>query len=410
MLTLVPWSDEHNTPANLVVRLPLAAVPMTRFPLPRMRPRPRFERPARHLKRRSVNLGGSDYEIRPYHPGDLECFLDLFEQVFERRDPSWFEWKYEQNPFFDHVPIIVAFDADVLVGARCFLPMRMRHGSTTSIAIQPCDTMVHPDHRRRGLMTWMTRHAMRRYVEEASFFFNTPNTAALEANRKLGWRIVTTIPTFYRIESMQPQVPTPVKPVAELTDPLLALYRSIQDRNVELPHDIQIERRATVPAQLLADLATESRPTTIHAERDITFFNWRYENPMWTYTTYLAWRDSRLVGAMVTGTGESDAGTMTNLVDLLPLPAPPVPTIDALLAAVIQDHQLTDVFAVLGGSLASDMLERHGFIPDSMPLIAPFFNTLTLAARPLRDTWVFDGRALDCASDWTFSLAERDTS
>ncbi|ELZ01477.1 hypothetical protein C482_06874 [Natrialba chahannaoensis JCM 10990] len=144
----------------------------------------------------------ASYTVRPFRPSDRSAFLSLYERVFgQERDTEWFRWKFERNPYVDHVPIIVAERDGELVGARSFFAQPIRNGETVFPAFQPCDTMVHPDHQRQGLFDRMNELALERYVGQArdpAFCFNFPNEHSKQGNINYGWQDVGTVPMYYR--------------------------------------------------------------------------------------------------------------------------------------------------------------------------------------------------------------------
>lgn len=144
----------------------------------------------------------SDYEIRFVEPGDRNAYLDLYQAVLDQpKSAEWFEWKYEHNPYVDHVPIVIARAGDEIVGARSFFALEMRVDGDPRVDLEPCDTMVRTDYRRRGLFTRMTELAIDRYEGRYPLFFNFPNRDTLSGNLDLGWKVVSDRPHYYRIES-----------------------------------------------------------------------------------------------------------------------------------------------------------------------------------------------------------------
>ena len=96
----------------------------------------------------------SDYGIRRFRPDDVDAFLELHRDAFGAdHGREWFAWKYEENPYVYHVPVFVAERAGDLVGARPFFALELSVNDGRHLALQPCDTMIHPDHRQRGLST-----------------------------------------------------------------------------------------------------------------------------------------------------------------------------------------------------------------------------------------------------------------
>jgi len=65
------------------------------------------------------------YTVRTFESDDRSAFLSLYESVFgHQRNADWFRWKFSENPYVDHVPILVAIEDGVPVGFRSFSPRR----------------------------------------------------------------------------------------------------------------------------------------------------------------------------------------------------------------------------------------------------------------------------------------------
>lgn len=145
------------------------------------------------------------YVIRPYEPDDRDDFLELYDQVLGDRNDEWFRWKYEDNPYSDHVPMIVATDEGRIVGTKPAFALELRIGEETYQGLQPADVMVHEDHRRRGLYSRTTERLKERYRDrEAALFFNFPNEATLSGSLKHGWQIVEEVqPTIASSDPMR---------------------------------------------------------------------------------------------------------------------------------------------------------------------------------------------------------------
>lgn len=354
----------------------------------------------------------ASYTIRQFHEADLEGYLRLFEAVFDTRDPAWFRWKYGDNPYVDHSPIAVAEVDGELVGARSLFAIELAHGDSTSLALQPCDTMVHPDHRRRGLMTRMTEQVIDTYRGTGRFFYNTPNQQALSVNRTLGWRIVDRPPTYFRIESLDARVPASLKPIIERAVGTLLPPTTDRERGPAPAPEVDVACHEDMPIEALTSLYRRSVTEPFHAVRDEQFYRWRFSNPRWRYRTYLAVREGEVVASIVAGTQTANGETVTRLVDILPLE--PDPSRYAAIAAVIQtiidDHDATDIFALLAPGLPAQLLADRGFVPDTAFPLSHACQGLTLVSRPLTGSWNVDGLRIDAPGAWLFSFTERDTS
>lgn len=367
------------------------------------------------------------YTVRQFRPGDREAYLDLYETVFEGSpDTEWFAWKYEHNPYVDHVPIVVAEVGDELVGARSFFGLDMETGSRRVTALQPCDTMVHADHRRQGLFTRMTEVAIERYSRaDVPFFFNFPNANSLPGNLKLGWRVVTEAPTAYRVQYpghlLESQLPPVVgRATADVADLCAGGYHRLRRRlAVDVPDDVTVERQFPVPARKFATLHREDRPRGFQPVRDETFYQWRFENPNWAYTSYLARRDGSVVAGLVVGTRSTGDSTLVHLTDVVPVVDQDPDALTALLGAVLDDYQRAAVIAGATHPFPPNVLSAFGFVRDDTFPLSRATRPTTLVARPLPgstdadaeltgEDWTVDGKRLDSGSNWTVSFSEQD--
>lgn len=358
----------------------------------------------------------TDYTIRWWQSGDVDGFLDLYRQVLDADwGREWFDWKYVDNPYADHVPIVVAEHGGALVGARAFFALEMAVDGRRLPTLQPCDTMVAADHRRNGLFTRMTERAIERYRdEEPAFFFNFPNDQSLPGYRKLDWRKVEQLGVHYRIEN-------PGRLAADRTDhagltlagrvlrPIASADTTVRAAARSLPDDVAVQRTPEIPVERLASIYRESPPGGIHAARDETFYGWRFDNPNRRYTTYVAERNGDRA-AMVVGLPVGSGVDLVEVTDVLP----PSPTADrelqeTLLNRIVDDHASADVFAAPSRAFAAETLAQFGFHSgESFPL--SLLNTSrTQVARGL-DGWELDGVDITDAGNWTHTFAELDSS
>lgn len=370
-----------------------------------------------------------EYTIRNYRPTDRESFLDLFETVFDGSpDSEWFAWKYERNPYTEDVPIIVAETKGELVGARSFFALDMETRSRRVTALQPCDTMVHVDHRRQGLFTRMTEAAIERYREtDVSFFFNFPNSNSLPGNLKLGWRVVTNAPTAYRIQRpgrfVADRVPRVVGDVAGvIADGGTAAYHRSRRRLVslgEVPPDLTIERESPIPATELASIARRELEGTFQPARDEMFYEWRFGNPDWNYTAYLARDSGGTASGFVVGSRQTERGKTVQLTEVVPLRGQNPAITAALVDRVLKDYAGATTIICATDRLPQAVRSAFGFVSDDSFPLSRVSRPATLVARPLGSRaaegdelseadWMIDGKRLDDPTNWTLSLGEQD--
>jgi GNAT superfamily N-acetyltransferase len=364
----------------------------------------------------------SEYEIRPFEPGDRGETCSLYETVFdETATIEWFDWKYTNNPFFEGVPIVLAERENRIVGARPFFALEMCAGDRRALALQPGDTMVHPAHRRRGLFTRMTEAAIERYGDcEPDFSFNFPNDRSRPGYLDMGWRLVSQAPIYYRIQN-------PAGVLGLWTDTRLdrladRLSRSVAAAGLDAIEnfttvptaDVTIECRSDVPAGELAGLYESDVPERIHARRSERFYHWRFSNPRGRYTTYLARQDGDLLGSAVVGSHQEGGTTIHKLLDVLPMGEGARENQDvlaSLLGAIVADSGSADGIAVHGGVLDHDVLAGLGFLPDDSFPLARCSSPTTLVVRSVgTEGWTLGERELTEVEDWQLAFAERDTA
>ncbi|MDG5821100.1 GNAT family N-acetyltransferase [Natronococcus sp. A-GB7] len=361
--------------------------------------------------------------IRQFEPGDREAFLSLYERVFGRgRSPAWFRWKYEDNPYADHVPIVVAEDDGDLVGCRSLFAQEMRGHGAVRTAYQPCDTMVHPEYRRRGLFDRMNERTLERYAEGGpAFLFNFPNEASKRGNLNHGWREIGTVPLYYRVRD-------PVGALERWTDgsgaespvrtdgrAATAAAKSAASRIVEGVHrtgdrllapdaEVTLERHESTPAEALAAAYKRAIPEAMHTNRTATFYRWRLANPEHTYTTYVARRDGEPVAALVTATVDD----RVRIVEAVPRALEAERrALERLLVAALADRESREFVTAFGETLPRPI--RFRFFPDTQAPLSTVIrpSSRTLLARDLDASAAVENSSID---DWTFSRLDLDTT
>lgn len=358
-----------------------------------------------------------DYEIRPYEPSDRESYLALYETVYRAKSEDWFDWRYAA-PYLDHVPIFVATTDGIVAGAEAFLPFRLRAGEDETLALQPADAMVHPDHRRRGLFTRITEAAIDYYDDrEPTHFFNFPTPAAKPAMQKLDWREAGPVPKQIRVQRPGPVVSAATdRPALSLASrtarPLLWGYHRVGTLEARKPASAQVERFDGVAVELLVELAGRTRTGTVNVRHDEAFYRWRFANPDWeSVHTYVAWDGNRPVAAIVSVTNRVRGMTTTKLLDAQPLGAHALSgEFAALLGALLEDAGDSDMLSVTAGTLPAESLSGANFLSDQRFPLSIAATPTDLLVRPtdVTDGWTLGGRSLTDVGEWTITLADQD--
>lgn len=370
---------------------------------------------------RSVETGreADRYAFRLFEPPDEAAFISLYDATFGGGTEEWFEWKYTENPAAGYVPIVVATHDGELVGARPCVPFRMRVGDRTVGAVRFGDTMVHPDHRRRGLFTRMTRRTIEYYAAlDTAFGFNHPNENSLPGYRTMGGRVVGRFPVAYRVQNpaalADGRVDGPAALGVSAATPLARAYLDGRARlSLSADSEVTVTRHATTPAETLAALYEAGPPAGIHAERTPEFYAWRFRNPQWEYRTYVA-RDEGPIAGIVTGTRRVDGATVTTLAEAVPMAG----TDDrrdafaALVGRIVEDAADADLLAYSGRAIPEDVLAAAGFRHDDRPPLSWLARPNLLVTHELGggafSEWKVNGMSLLDSENWSLSFCEQD--
>ncbi len=358
----------------------------------------------------------SEYNIRRYDRRDRKQFFELYKSVFDQqKNDEWFDWKYKNNPYIDHIPMIVATQGGELVGARPFFALPLWIHGDQSIALQPSDTMVHPGHRRNGLFTRMTEQAIEIYAEDHLLLFNFPNHQSRPGYLKLGWEIVSEQPSYYRIDNALSITKSRndrslIRLASVIATPIIRFRNQLCDRRTPTNPNVSINVVDNLPVDQLAELYMSSKPDEIHAVRNKVFYNWRFDSPDWNYTTYIAQGERGPEAAIITGTTTGLGRITTKLTDIVPLKNIPEATLSTLLQRIFADHRETDLFVAPSQGYSEALLKNLGFHSDADLPLSYITTNPTHIVRPLSDELEHDDASITDPESWTVTFAEIDTN
>jgi GNAT superfamily N-acetyltransferase len=358
----------------------------------------------------------AEYIIRPYQPDDKEEFLSLFETVMgKKRTTDWFDWKYEKNPYVDHVPMIVALNEGTVIGARPLFALPLVINGEQDIALQPGDAMVHPEYRRQGLFSRMMEQMVEKYSESCPFYFSFPNSLSEPAHIKHGSQIVSKRSSYYRIENPSSIAETRtdrdmIQLISRIGTPIAKKYYRFRDAITGEGELSTIRTESDPPVADLAALYRTSVPDKIHAFRDEQFYQWRLKNPDWKYTTYIAGGDAGLEAAIITGTSVDSDSIITKLTDVVPVETAPDSVLVGLISQILADHSETDLFVAPSQGIPDSVLKKFGFHPDTTPPLSFLASQTTHVVRTLTTSWTHNGMNITNPDNWLLTFIEEDTS
>lgn len=216
-----------------------------------------------------MTMSAAALTIRPYRDADVAPLVELLEASMGggptgSRTADFFSWKHLANPFGRSL-ILVAEDAGRPVGLRAFMRWNFGSGERTYRAARAVDTATHPDYRRMGIFSQLTRGGIEALREEGThFIFNTPNEKSLPGYLKMGWATVGTVPVWLRVRR-------PVRFAADLIAERAAGRITPRTHAGRAPEVLATYRPAL--ASLLDTVATGDYLST---PRTAEYLEWRY--------------------------------------------------------------------------------------------------------------------------------------
>jgi len=366
----------------------------------------------------------SGYEYRVVETGDRREFLSLHRAVWgHEREDAWFRWRFEQNPYVDETPMVVAEHDGQIVGAEPCLAFRLRVGDETVRALQPADWSVHPEHRKRGVFTGMTERLLERYDDgPAQLYFNFPNEVLVPGLKKFDWVIRDGPTTYYRIHDPEQVARQGAgskrefrsiasRNLGRLVSPFTRGYLGARDRLRKRVDGYTVERHESIPVDVFTALAA-GPADAIHTVRDAAYYRWRFANPRWETTAYVARRAGEPVAACLACTERRGRLKTAAVLDTVPRDGSVESgAFRALLTPVVEDAADADVVKVGEGPIPDPVLDAFGFrANDAFPMSA-LSNQAALAVRSTEQTAgssVEIGGVDPTERRWELSLADRD--
>ncbi|MFW5919775.1 MAG: GNAT family N-acetyltransferase [Halanaeroarchaeum sp.] len=364
------------------------------------------------------------YTVRRFTPNDVADVLELYEEVwYHERTGEWLEWRFGANPLVDDVQMIVAEAEGTVVGTEPALVFRLRAGDQRVTAYQPADWMVHPEHRRRGVFSRMTESFLETFGNRTELYFNFPSEVLVPGLEKFDWTITPPRSTRYRIQDPAAILArrngdgtmgaTMLRAVARAATPLSRGYLHVRDR-LAITNGVTVERHDSIPASAFVSAYERGVPDALHVERDEPFYGWRFENPLWETTAYLARRDGDVEMGVVTATEERSGVPITSILEVVPLDGSAgAVAYGALLQAIVSDARDAALIQVSGDVIPEAVARRFGFLSTNEYPLSRVTNQPPLAVRPADerlDSWHIGPYDPTNQADWHLSLADRDVA
>jgi GNAT superfamily N-acetyltransferase len=145
----------------------------------------------------------NDYQFSTYTDEDIAEILTLVSALWGNNaslNHDYFTWKHRSNPFLTGDIGIVAKYAGRVIGFLGYVPAEYIVDNNRFMILQQCDTVVHPEHRGKGLFSAMSRAGLQMYGSEYKYVVNfTSNYVTAGGLLKLGWQPLTTVRYLRRL-------------------------------------------------------------------------------------------------------------------------------------------------------------------------------------------------------------------
>lgn len=129
------------------------------------------------------------YTIERLQPENFNELIPLMKACFGMDvNIAYFEWKFLKNPAGDFVGFVARDDANNVAAYYGVIPEKYNILDNEIIVYQSCDTMTHPNHRRKGLFQKLATHCYD-YLRERNqlFVFGFSGQQSTPGFLKFGW-------------------------------------------------------------------------------------------------------------------------------------------------------------------------------------------------------------------------------
>ena len=354
------------------------------------------------------------------HAGREEELVELFKNSFNlEMSLNYWRWKYLENPINPREPkLVVAVDKERIVGARPLMLAKLRIGQQILSVAQPCDTMVHPEYRRKGIFKRMNIMAINYYQEqEMGLFYNIPNSMSRSGYLKQGWKKVLQIENLLYLNNASAVI------TEKLGNPLLGkvlgffyniLPKQTHDLDKEINQDYYVSISYSFPEEL-RKIDSLYNVECIEIVRSEKYLNWRFDkHPVNIYTYIIVKKREELLGYAVIKSVNENGLKTGRIVDYL-VKNNDLDCFRALMYYSLVEFKKSDCDIIIFGYIYNSdfqkvLLSQFGFIsPLSFPYNYFIKGENFLVARELNKNLINQIDIYD-QSNWNLTYLYADTA
>jgi GNAT superfamily N-acetyltransferase len=370
------------------------------------------------------------YEIIRYRPELKRQVVELQTHLWSPSlalNTSYFQWKYEQNPYIKEPLIYLAMHCGEAIGMRGFFGVQWEGGVPTRqfTNLYADDMVIAPEHRHCGLMSKIMTFAFDDLENRGyDYVFNlSAGSVTLRSSLSMGWRSagwahpmrwrswrtavrnrvlgrMRSLPLLSRKLDRLPSRRT-ARSGSSLGDFDLDRMNRLFERTSAI--SVHTTPNCAAMAELVSRVGNVGR---IRHVRNSEYFNWRLQNPQSRYR-FLFWQEDRLEGYLVLQeyTSESAPHDVVNIVDWEASSAAVQEGLLEAAFAFAQDRSLVVWSATLPQS-AIALLKKSGFRSIIAPKAPapPAVLVRPLHRQVVNGTWSLAGQALLDLASWDLRM------
>ena len=375
------------------------------------------------------------YEIVRYHPELKRQVIELQTHLWSpdlSLNTSYFEWKYERNPYLKEPLIYLAMHDGKAIGMRGFFGVQWECGVPTMrfTSLYADDMVIAPEHRNRGLMSKIMTFAFGDLAtKEYKYAFNlSAGLPTLRSSLSMGWRSVGWVrpmrrrswPTATALQAgvlrrMQKLAPYSGRLFRLASGRLVRLRHSLEDTDLEqinytLKHTSGISvddaPRCAAMAELVSRIGGTGR---IRHVRDSEYFQWRFQNPLSRYR-YVFWGEDRLDAYLVLQEYTSEYANH-RVLNIVNWEASSAITEERLLKVALTAFAKGRELMIWSATLSQPtiaLLRKSGFRfltpPTNVTQFPPAILVRPIAGFNLGGEWILGGRHLLDLATWDLQM------
>jgi hypothetical protein len=196
------------------------------------------------------------YKIEKLNSDQFELLIPLMKACFGMEvNTDYFKWKFIDNPAGAFVGFIARSEKNELAAYYGVIPVKYSINGEQQIVFQSCDTMTHPDHRRKGLFQKLAIHCYN-YLRDNSNLnvFGFSGEESTPGFMKFGWSHLFNMRNYFIPKQLNFQA----SPVIEV-------------------------RESDSIESLIHNQRSEQTKSPISLMKEEAYLKWRYSNPKRRY-------------------------------------------------------------------------------------------------------------------------------